>query len=141
MGKKRNGEQLELCARLQSEFGVRLRTERENGGVLQKNLAHGMSLTRASISNIERGQQRVYLDQVYLAARILGVALDRLLPQREDVFDAAFIRSVSDDPLPARVAEKAQQIVERIASSRASKRSSKGARRSQGRAKLHLSKE
>lgn len=123
MGKRRDGPHLKVCSRLQRDFGRRLQERRRERGVLQKNLAAAMSLTRTSVSNIERGEQRVYLDQVYQAAQFLQVDVATLLPAVEEVFQAPPIRTVTDDPLPPAAAEQASKIVKNLVQPRKRRRS------------------
>jgi transcriptional regulator with XRE-family HTH domain len=97
--KRRDGETQDLCRRLQREFGTRLQRARKESGALQKGLAGELQLSRTSISNIERGTQRVFLDQVYTAAHALRVEVTVLLPSVADMFPAATVHSPADDPL------------------------------------------
>jgi transcriptional regulator with XRE-family HTH domain len=96
MAKKRNGDYIKLCEAIQIDFGRRVQACRERSGLLQKNLAFRMSLTRANVSNIERGLQRVYLDQVYQVAHLLRVDVTELLPSVEEVFGRPAIHTVAD---------------------------------------------
>jgi transcriptional regulator with XRE-family HTH domain len=129
MAKRRDPSHIQLCDRIQKDFGRRLQQERERQRLLQKNLAYGMGLTRTSISNIERGAQRLYLDQVYQAARILQVEVTTLLPEAKHIYDQPIITSVSDDPLPANVVRQAQEIVQSLAAPRRQGHPRKGAPR------------
>jgi len=115
MAKRRDPAHIQLCNRLQKVFGHRLQEERARQGLLQKNLAHAMGLTRTSVSNIERGSQRLYLDQVYQAARALRIDVPALLPNVQQIYDHPMITSVSDDPLPADAVQRAQEIVQNLA--------------------------
>src|SRR5262245_20438422 len=99
MGKRRSKSHLAMCRRLQKEFGRRLHDARSDKGDMQKTLALGMGLSRTTISNIECGSQRVYLDQVFQAAHLLAVPVDALLPPLNQVIEAPLIRSSADDPL------------------------------------------
>jgi transcriptional regulator with XRE-family HTH domain len=67
------------------EFGRRLASARKLKGFKQLTLASLLGLSRTSISNIERGEQRISLDLAYQAACVLGVSLQTLLPTLEDV--------------------------------------------------------
>jgi transcriptional regulator with XRE-family HTH domain len=84
-------------------------------------LAEVLHITRTSVSNIERGRHRVFLDQVFLAARRLGIGVTELLPDLESVF----VRGA--DPLlagtvprsaSAEILEVAQSVSQDLASSR-----------------------
>jgi transcriptional regulator with XRE-family HTH domain len=99
MARTRSNEHREVSARIQFAFGTRLqnaRRERSSSRTNQAALAKHLGVTRPSISNIERGQHRIFLDQVYLAARALGVPLADLLPNLEDVFEQGQSVSTSD---------------------------------------------
>lgn len=62
------------------------RKANQGGPRSQDQLATALDVTRTSVSNIERGKHRVFLDQVYLAARALGVPVTDLLPPMEAIF-------------------------------------------------------
>lgn len=111
MAKKRDGKRLELCKRIQKEFGQRFRKARISSCRLQKNIAFEMNLTRTTVSNIERGTQRLYLDQVFQAAHVFGVNLGELLPSVADVFLRPDISTATDAPLPVEASAEAQRII------------------------------
>lgn len=79
---------------MQRFFGSRLQAVRRGGlqqRVTQDALAEALEVSRTSVSNIERGRHRVFLDQVYAAAHALGVEVTELLPTMEEVFPDAAI--------------------------------------------------
>ena len=89
MSKRRTDKGSALSQRIQVAFGDRLRAVRKastEGRVNQDVLALALEVTRTSVSNIERGRHRVFLDQVYLAAEALGVEVIDLLPAKDEVF-------------------------------------------------------
>lgn len=86
---------------VQKLFGARLKQARKAFPAKQQTLAATLRISRTSVSNIERGEHRVFLDQVYLAAKALNVPLADLLPAVSDVFPAEAISSASDSPLSA----------------------------------------
>lgn len=118
MARQRDASSLEMSRIVQREFGARLSAVRKAKGMMQKTLAHGMGLTRTSISNIERGIRRISLDQVFQAAHILGIETNILLPSVKTVFDPLTIQSVVDDPLPPRAAAEASSVVRDITAQR-----------------------
>jgi transcriptional regulator with XRE-family HTH domain len=63
------------------EFGKRLASERSRKGLTQAQLADLVGLSRASITNIERGRQRVQLHLVYSFANALQTPAGALLPR------------------------------------------------------------
>jgi transcriptional regulator with XRE-family HTH domain len=62
------------------QFGNLLRERRRKLGLTQESLAEDVGLSRTSITNIERGEQRVLLHQLYSLAEKLRVSPKRLLP-------------------------------------------------------------
>lgn len=114
VAKRRDGKRLEVCKRIQRAFGERFRAARKSGGFMQKTIGVEMNLTRTTISNIERGTQRLYLDQVFHAAHVLGKDVQELLPSVADIYDTPDIRTPSDAPLTGRAAEAAQQMISSV---------------------------
>ena len=111
MAKKRDPKRLELCRRIQREFGARFRSVRKEARLGQKQVSARMSLTRTTISNIERGKQRVYLDQLFEAAHLFDVPVEALLPRVQDVFDSISLRIAADAPLTPAAAIDAARVV------------------------------
>lgn len=60
-------------------FGTRLKSARNRANMSQSDLAKRVSLSRTSITNIERGHQQVSLKLAVSLARELHVQLDELL--------------------------------------------------------------
>jgi len=66
---------------LYAEFGENLRRRRLGQGMSQLELANEVGMSRSSLSNIEGGRQRVYLDQCYSFAMALNLqSLELLIP-------------------------------------------------------------
>lgn len=70
-----------------AEFGKLLRHARRprpsrSTKLTQADLAEAVGLSRASVANIERGQQRVQLHLVVRLAEVLGVELGELIPRQ-----------------------------------------------------------
>src|SRR5688500_623872 len=101
----------QLSVRLQREFGALLKNARHQAWKGQKQLAGALRLTRTSVSNIERGKQRIYLDQVYEAAHFLRLDIVRLLPPLSTVFPGSDLHEPSDDPLTRAGREVFRQTV------------------------------
>ena len=63
------------------DFGRKLAVLRNEAGLPQAELARKIGLSRASLANIERGEQRVYLHQFLSVLSALGRSkLEELLP-------------------------------------------------------------
>lgn len=111
-----------MSGRLQGLFGQKLKQTRRSNSkkLVQEDLAKALGVSRTTVSNIERGRHRVFLDQVYVAARELGVAVEVLLPPLTEVFPATEISTAHDvsfDSNTAKAAaEVARSVSERIAS-------------------------
>lgn len=87
MRKRRSSGDNGLAKRVQTEFGRRLKEARHSGvgRVPQEVLATALAVTRTSISNIENGRHRVFLDQVYAAAQSLKIPVAQLLPDEAEI--------------------------------------------------------
>jgi len=90
MARLRSPEKQAVSKRVQVAFGKRLQSQRK-GRRNQDQLAEALDLSRTTISNIERGQHRVFLDQAYLAAQALGIPLADLLPTLDQAFPAVAV--------------------------------------------------
>jgi len=62
------------------EFGRRVRSARMAAGLNQESLGHRVGLERSSISNVEKGRQRVQLHMLLEFAAALSVPTADLLP-------------------------------------------------------------
>jgi transcriptional regulator with XRE-family HTH domain len=87
MAKNRSPAKQSLSKSLQTSFGKRLQEVRMNSlpRRSQGELAEVLEVTRTTISNIEGGRHRVFLDQVYDFARALNVPVSSLLPVEGDM--------------------------------------------------------
>lgn len=54
---------------------------RKNRGLTQEELASQLEMPRPSYSNVERGRTRVALDIIWRASVLLGVPLQKLVPE------------------------------------------------------------
>jgi len=70
--------------RLYTITGQLIRKTREERGLTQAELAAAVSLTRASITNIESGKQKLLLHTLYDIAIALSVEPSALLPKLAD---------------------------------------------------------
>jgi transcriptional regulator with XRE-family HTH domain len=66
--------------RFYEEFGQRVRSARLGLGLNQEELGHRVGLERSSISNVEKGRQRVQLHMLLEFATALDVPPIQLLP-------------------------------------------------------------
>lgn len=117
MARRRDPENLALSKRLQVAFGLRLQKARRSakqGRIQQEALAAALNVSRTTISNIERGQHRVFLDQVYVAARALGVAIDELLPALEEVFPTSSMLTAPDAKVTAQSVRQVGELAREI---------------------------
>lgn len=95
------------------ELGRRIREAREAAGLTQEELALRLTLSRASVANIERGNQRVALHKFVEIAQALGVDPMRLLPRPEG--RAARIgRTMREAGLPDQIASWGARAIERL---------------------------
>jgi transcriptional regulator with XRE-family HTH domain len=69
-------------------LGKRIAQFRIEHGLSQESLGEFAGLTRASIANIEKGRQRVFIHQLFRFAQILNTTASELLPSAAEVMDA-----------------------------------------------------
>jgi len=80
-------------------FGRKLREVRLSKRIPQQELATLSGLTRASVTNIESGRQRVLLHQAVQFAEALGVDLAEIVPQSSEISAGRESASSEDDYL------------------------------------------
>jgi transcriptional regulator with XRE-family HTH domain len=78
--------------RLYRLFGSRVRALREEKNVTQEELAKRVDLSRTSITNIEKGRQRVLLHQMVEIAQALDAEPTALIPPPESEASRAPMR-------------------------------------------------
>lgn len=92
------------------EFGRRLSSARQRAGLRQETLAKRVGLTRTSITNIEKGNQRLPLHMAYLLSAAVGLDPKDLLPTRaETQLTAGVLKQLT--ALPKDEQEWVRQIV------------------------------
>jgi len=65
-----------------SEIGARIRERRKNHlNKTQEEIRKLIGISRASLANIEAGNQRIYIHQLYSAAAALDMDITDLLPR------------------------------------------------------------
>jgi transcriptional regulator with XRE-family HTH domain len=62
-------------------LGARIKARREEIHLRQAELAENIGLSRTSVTNIERGRQRLFLDQFVEICRILKVSPSEMIPE------------------------------------------------------------
>ncbi len=112
----------EMARRVAREVGQLLKTVRRERRVAQDAFAKEMGVSRTTASNIERGRQRLFLDQIYRAAEILGVSINALLPLQELLVRDIVVHAASDDPLPPDAARQVAAVVRELEASGSSQR-------------------
>lgn len=65
-----------------AEVGRLVRVAREAAGITQDALADQVELSRTSVTNIEKGRQKIALHTLFLVATTVGVEPASLLPTR-----------------------------------------------------------
>jgi transcriptional regulator with XRE-family HTH domain len=65
-----------------AEVGRLVRVAREAAGITQDALADQVELSRTSVTNIEKGRQKIALHTLFLVASAVGVEPASLLPPR-----------------------------------------------------------
>jgi transcriptional regulator with XRE-family HTH domain len=68
-----------------SKLGDSIRQRREELGLTQEELGESLGLSRTSVTNIERGRQRLLIDQFQLVCKALDQPADTLLAKAESV--------------------------------------------------------
>ena len=111
-----------MARRVAREVGQRLKAARRERRVAQDAFAEAMGVSRTTASNIERGQQRVFLDQIYRAAEILGVTIDVLLPAHQPSAQRMVVHAASDDPLPPGAARQVAEVAHELKAGQTAKR-------------------
>lgn len=79
-------------------IGDRLRAERSNAGISQRELARRLSLSPSLISQIESGLSKPSVGTLYAIVTELGVSLDQMI--RGDDYEAGGNGTVPADPVP-----------------------------------------
>src|SRR6185312_9405745 len=80
---------VEVADNLYRLIGERLRQLRDDAGLTQEDLAKKVGLKRTSITNVERGRQRLPLHQMLMIADQLGVELRDVIPGRAELAEGA----------------------------------------------------
>lgn len=81
--------------RLYSMIGEQLKSHREQRDMTQAELAQLVGLERTSITNIERGKQKLPLHVLFGICDSLGVSASDVLPRVEEISEAPQLAHVS----------------------------------------------
>lgn len=98
--------------------GSRVRTRRTHLGLSQGELADRVNLQRTSITNLEKGRQKIPLHVLYNVAEALDVDINTLLPSRAEVTTQDVVTFHYDDeeltitPLTANALKRAFGLLE-----------------------------
>src|SRR4051812_40119815 len=117
MARHRNASHAALSGRVQVVFGRRLKRCRKRasrGRTNQETLAVALDVSRTSVSNMERGRHRIFLDQVYAAAQALGVRIEELLPTVAEVFPPTYVTASPSGAITDKSMRSAADIVRTI---------------------------
>lgn len=80
--------------------GRKVRDFRKESKLSQEELADAAGCSRITLSNLERGRQRISLEKLYAIALALEVDLPALMPTRQELSDSAQLT----DPQPPHAA-------------------------------------
>lgn len=80
-----------------AEVGRRIAVTRKKREITQAGLAKKISLTRTSITNIEKGRQKILIHTLIEIADILDVKLSDLLPRIKTTIDKESISKYLED--------------------------------------------
>jgi|SRR3954468_5120092 len=118
MAERQGNGQAPLRQQLQRIFGERLKQARRatfaTRRCTQQQLADALQVSRTTVSNMERGRHRLFIDQVYIAAQELGLAITDLLPLADEVFSSDSLRTAPDVALPPEAAEAAARVARSV---------------------------
>lgn len=70
-----------MSSRFYEKLGARIKTRREEIHLRQAELAESIGLSRTSVTNIERGRQRLFLDQFAEICHALKVPPSEMIPE------------------------------------------------------------
>lgn len=95
-------------------FGEELQRHRRSKGISQEVFAERLGVSRTTISNMECGRQRIFLDHVYRAAEILDVAIHDLMPQASKTTVSREINIAQGDSLSMEEEREIQNIMDNL---------------------------
>lgn len=96
---------------LYQHIGTTIKQKRKKLEWTQEELARRMAMSRAALANIETGRQNVLVHQLYGFATALGLRIEDLLPQADNVDIAS---SPSYFPLPKNLSRVQKEQITRL---------------------------
>lgn len=100
--------------------GKRIRKRRRDRGHTQEELAKLISLSRTSVTNIEKGRQRLPLHQLLHVAEVLDCELHDLLPRRAELGLGTETLATLDLPVVGKITPEVERLLSRITHTRRS---------------------
>lgn len=91
-------------------IGARLRSEREQAGLSQRQLAHTLGLSPSMISQLESGVSKPSVGTLYAIVTELNISLDRLFAGEESAPAAEGSSTGPESPSPLRRSDDCQSI-------------------------------
>lgn len=96
---------------LYQHIGTTIKQKRKKLKWTQEELARRVAMSRAALANIETGRQNVLIHQLYGFAAALGLRIEDLLPQADNVDLAS---SPSYFPLPKNLSRVQKEQITRL---------------------------
>jgi len=81
-------------------IGQRVRVAREKCGLSQERLAERVDLTRTSITNIEKGRQKLLVHTLFLISEVLAVPISELIAPPDKIDSLASAEKALPQNIP-----------------------------------------
>ena len=81
-----------LRDKIYETLGRLVADRRKSAGLSQKALADSLGLSRASVTNIERGKQAVQLHLIFKIANVLRIDVRELIPTLDEQIDSIQVK-------------------------------------------------
>lgn len=91
--------------------GERLRLFRKRAKMDQETLAEHLRLSRTSVINIEKGRQRISLEQTWLASIALKVEISELLPTTSPLTIDQWAEKIANEEVGAKEKKNVMQWI------------------------------
>jgi len=98
---------------LYRKIGEKIRIQREDQEFSQSQLADSADLTRASLSNIELGKQKVPIHKLYLICNFLNCRISDVLPSDDEISVLIFGSSAINVMPSAELSQALSEYVKR----------------------------